>query len=452
MNILLPIETINREIDFKLVLASILSGRGFKIYIGQHDFLMSLLPELENGLYIGKNIFHRRPEVEKGERYYQLKKRGFDIVYLHEEGAVYYGKEDDWVNVLRRHYDPNFFDEDDRICVWGNFQSRVDAARSRGLNISVTGHPRFDLYKKKWSGYFEDKVAKVKEKFNDYVLIIGSYGYANHGIGVDYVFSEATNYVVSDQENRLDRVGYYTYSTRQMVSIIELTHHLAIRYPRRNFVFRPHPSENFDYYKAVFNGVGNIKVIHDGEVNPWILGAEAVIHDGCTTAIESTLAEIPVINFKAFYSEKYDIWLPNQLGKRATSMEEVFEILDNISEYDFSFSNNPSAEKVSDLFFNFKGDSFEKFLNVVEEKINQKQGASVNPSSSLIGKEYLLQKAKTKLAGTISKESARKIKYHKNKFYGFEQSIIESKFTQAEKVLGKRIQYKLHNPLLIEIQ
>ena len=452
MNILLPIETINREIDFKLILASILSGKGHSIYIGQHDFLMSLVPELENGLYIGKNIFHKRADVEDGERYYQLKKKGFDIIYIHEEGAVYYGKEDDWANVLKRHYNLNFFDANDHICVWGQFQSRVDFARSKGLNISVTGHPRFDLYKKKWNSYFADKVEKVKERFQDYILVIGNYGYANHGIGVDYVFSDATNYVVSDYENRLDRVGYYTYSTRQMVSIIELTHHLAVRYPQKNFVFRPHPSENYDYYKAVFNGVDNIKVIHEGEVNPWILGAEAVIHDGCTTAIESTLAEIPVINYKAFYNEKYDIWLPNQLGKRASTLEEVYEILDNISILDFSFSNIESAEKVHDLFYNFKGDSFERFINIVESKINEKKDKSESPSSSFINKNYLMQKAKTSLASAISKESARKINYHRNKFYGFDQEVVSSKFKQAGKVLGKQIDYKLHNPFLIEIR
>ena len=58
MNILLPIETINREIDYKLVLAGYLSGQGHQIYIGQNDALMSLVPHMKNGgLYIGKSIF-----------------------------------------------------------------------------------------------------------------------------------------------------------------------------------------------------------------------------------------------------------------------------------------------------------------------------------------------------------------------------------------------------------
>lgn len=50
MNILLPIETINREIDFKLVISSYLSGKGHDVYIGQHDFLIKLLPLYKFGV------------------------------------------------------------------------------------------------------------------------------------------------------------------------------------------------------------------------------------------------------------------------------------------------------------------------------------------------------------------------------------------------------------------
>ena len=92
MNILLPIETINREIDYKLVLAGYLSGQGHQIYIGQNDALMSLVPHMKNGgLYIGKSIFFLNAKQETGKRFHLLKKHNFDIVYLHEEGGVFEG-------------------------------------------------------------------------------------------------------------------------------------------------------------------------------------------------------------------------------------------------------------------------------------------------------------------------------------------------------------------------
>ncbi|MCP2043678.1 surface carbohydrate biosynthesis protein [Pontibacter sp. HSC-36F09] len=452
MNILLPIETINREIDFKIVLASILASNDHNIFIGQHDFLMSLLPKMKGGVYIGKNLFSRRSDLEKGKKYSELKKKGFDIIYLHEEGAVYAGDEQNWEQVLKQQYDLRFFDEQDRICVWGDLQKRIDIQRSNGLNIFVTGHPRFDLYKKEWNSYFSNDVEKIKTEYNSYILVNGNYGVANHGLGVSYVFSDAFSYKVDDIDARLKRVGFFSYSTKQLVSIIELTHQLAVRYPNKKIIYRPHPSESYKYYEAVFGGISNIIVNHVGPVGPWILGAEAVIHDGCTTAIEASLANIPVINYKPHTSNEHDIWLPNQLGKQATSFNEVCNLLDNVLQFDFSFSKIESVEKVYDLFYNFEGDSFERFINIVESKINEKKDKSESPSSSFINKNYLIQKAKTSLASVISKESGRKINYHRNKFYGFDKEVVSSKFKQAGKVLGKQIDYKLHNPFLIEIR
>jgi surface carbohydrate biosynthesis protein len=453
LNILLPIETINRELDFRIVLASMLSGNNYKIYIGQHDFLMSLLPKMERGLYIGKNIFHRRSDTEKGERYYALKKHGFDIIFLHEEGAVFPGDEGLWEELITGQYNLNFFDKDDRICVWGNFQAKVDNNRSEGLEICVTGHPRFDLYKDKWNSYFKMDVEKIQAEHGKYVLINGNYGTSNHGIGLDYIFSDAGDYKVDNVESRLQRVGFYSYSTKQMVSIVELTHHLAVKYPDINFIYRPHPSENQDYYKIIFGGVSNIRVNHEGPIGAWILGAKAVIHDGCTTAIEATLAGIPVINFKPLYDEKFDIWLPNQLGRRAESVEEVFDLLNNINDSDFNFRDKAAFERVKSLFYNFGGDSFERLIEIVNSKAEEKVSEpSKNISFSFINNKYILMRLKQEAAKISSSKAAKESQYHKRKFYGFDKAIISAKFEQAKLVLGKNITYKMHNPYLIEVK
>ena len=89
MNILLPIETINRELDFKLVLAGYLAGKGHQIYLGQHDFIMKLVPSMkEGGLYIEK-IFLMQMPIRRRREILFFKKNNFDVIYLNEEGAVF---------------------------------------------------------------------------------------------------------------------------------------------------------------------------------------------------------------------------------------------------------------------------------------------------------------------------------------------------------------------------
>lgn len=453
MNILLPIETINREIDFKLALSALLANGNEKIFIGQHNFLNALLPQFSNGLYVGKNVFYNFSEWENGEFYEKYKNKDFNIVYLHEEGAVFKREEENWKTTLSRQYNTDFFKKEDVICDWGNFQRKYDESRSQNINIQTTGHPRFDLYKKKWRKYFQEEIDELKNKYGDFVLINGNYGYYNHGIGLDYILSKRAGYIPQDNIDRLDRISFMAYSGKQCLCMVELTHQLSVQYPHLNFIYRPHPSENQHFYETVFQGVSNIHVNHEGPVSSWILSAEAIIHDGCTTALEASLAGKPVINYKPFESKENDIWLPNQLGERCKNIEDVKTILDNLKDYSFDIENIESSQKVKDLLFNFGNDSFEALVSVIEEQIkSKKESKLVSPSEAQISKEYLKMKTKQNLYKLKSTKSKKAADYHQRKFYGFDKAYVENKFKILEEMLSKKLDYKFHNPYLIEVK
>ncbi|WNM20227.1 surface carbohydrate biosynthesis protein [Flavobacterium capsici] len=452
MNILLPIETINRELDFKIVLASLLADKKNKIYIGQHDFLMSLLPKMQGGIYIGKNIFHKRAELENGEIYKRLKDNKIDVIYIHEEGAVFPGQEEDWKRIIQEQYSLKYFDKNDLVLQWGDFQKEFDEMRNNSLKMVTTGHPRFDLYKPKWNLLFKEEIDKIKSEFNDFILINGNY-LANHGLGEKYLFSNNGGYKVEDINSRMKRVKYYTYNSKQLVSMVELTHELAVKFPELNFVYRPHPSENHEYYKQVFKGVSNIIVKHQGAVTPWILASMAIIHDGCTTALEATLASKPVINYKIELKEEFDIWLPNQMGVRAVTIDQVFKYIDDIREG--KLVNNPDsvADVVKNLMFNFENDSYDAFVKEVKIEIAKKElTKQISPSAFYIWKTFFSRKIKFFLY-TIFKVSKRKeIEYHKIKFYGFDKRKVEEKFNLVSKIIHKKVEVKIHNPYLIQIE
>lgn len=52
-------------------------------------------------------------------------------------------------------------------------------------------------------------------------------------------------------------------------------------------IVRPHPTEKLEIWEEISKDLKNVKVIFEGSVGPWIQGVEFVIHNGCTTAIES---------------------------------------------------------------------------------------------------------------------------------------------------------------------
>lgn len=455
--IFFPIETLNRELDFRLLMAVVLADQNFIFYIGQHDLVFATTKHCSGGVYVGKNIFLRRSGRDDGHRLKELKSRSIGIVYLHEEGAVFAGREDNWKSALNSQYDINLFSPKDVVCVWGKFQAEHDRSRAvdKNLRIVVTGHPRFDLYKPNWSSFFAPERDRLIGELKAYVLISGNYGVSNHGIGLGHIFSDAGNYNVIDPVARLKRVGFYSYTARQQISIVELVHNLAVRFPELNFVFRAHPSENEEYYKIVFNGVKNIIVRRDGPIGGWILGAKALIHDGCSTAVEAWLAEVPVINFKPFDSEEHQIFLPNQIGIRAKTEAQVENALVDIL-------SNKSASKfevppdVKDLFENFVSDSVERFREEVLFAASAvDEDRVVHPKPLRIQLEYLKESIKVgmlKIYSLFDKEKAKKLTYHQAKYYGFDKPVIAEKIKRLETITGKRVKWHFLNERMIIIE
>jgi len=449
MNILLPIEIINREIDFKLVLAAFLSGKGHKIYIGEHHFLMNLVSHMkEGGLYVGKNIFSKESFTEKGEQYYLLKKKNFNIIYLHEEGGVFAGDEKNYKKLQEFQYKTDFFDKNDQICVWGNFQKKVDEARSKNKSINVTGHPRFDLCKSKWHDLYSYDVSQIKKKYKKFILIDSNCTAGNFGMGLKYLY---TKKIYKDQDLRLKFINNYVYETKQIASMVYLTHMLAAKFPKINFVYRPHPSENIAYYKLIFSGVKNIHVKHEGAVLHWILASKLVVHDNCTTAIEAALAGKPVISYKAHQNKDRNVWLANEMGFQTNNINEIISYLNKAIEDKLKFKINLKNKKMSKYLYNLDGNSYDKLLKVIDKKIdNRISNSNLHPYT--IKKYFINLKLKKFIKKSFNKKHNLHIKYNDHKFYGFHKNEISKKLQLISKHLKKKITYKIHNShcLIIE--
>lgn len=452
MNILLPIETINREIDYKLVLAGYLSGQGHQIYVGQNDALMSLVPHMKNGgLYIGKSIFFLGATHEKGKRYHLLKKHNFGIVYLHEEGGVFEGDEKHHIWVLNNHYNMDFFHKDFNndidICVWGNFQKTIDQKRSKKVPIHVTGHPRFDVCKKEWHELYKSKVDKIKKKYKKFILLNSNMVTSNHGAGHEYIFC---NPLIADAKERLSIVDNYVYTSKQMASMVHLFHNLAVKFPELNFIYRPHPSENMDLSKTLFYGVKNIFVEHEDSSIPWILASELLLHDNCTTAIEARLAGKPVINYKGHNDKNHDVWLANQMGIQTSDIDEIIFYIQEVIKGKLKMPIDITTERYCNYLHNITGNSYDEFLKIINNKIDKKMQ---NDKISLINnqKYFYTYRFKNFLSGILKPHKNKYLNYLDQKFYGFKETEIKEKLEIISKILDKKISYKFHNSQLISI-
>ena len=460
-NILFPIEIINREVDYRLFLACAYAREDNRIYVGRHTYLRHLIGVLNGGVYLGKNLILPRFPEAKLDLYQKAKARGFAVAQLDEEGAVHPGDAESWKRTFLRRLDPRVLKADDYVCTWGDFPR--DYYRSLHPtceeNIVTTGHPRFDLYRPEFRSFFDDEVLQLCERFGDFVLFNTNLFRANNRRGLDDTFSDERGYDASVPEKRRDTVNHWAYHSYVLGHFIRLMTHLSLEMPLVNFVIRPHPAENFEFYKTIFKDIANVHVVHEGSVGPWLLASRCVIHDGCTTAIEAHLCGTPILNYKATHDERYDKYLPNIFGLHCHSPEEAHAALEEILQSKWRDENAQKSHDISDaeipetahsLFNNFRGEAFGPTMKVMDEI------AAALPSG--IGRE---EKAYSQSAIQKTRDKLRSInprrrdplyhpRYGFNPFYGFGNVDVKTKMEKIQAILQKKVRYKiLHGELIV---
>jgi len=442
------VEAFNRELDSRLFVAARLATSQKRVFVGKHDSLVRLFPHSEGAIYLGKSLvtpfFADRLDGLK-----QLHRGHGAFIHLDTEGAVFAGDEDDWKQTLRSRIDPARLDGCDTICTWGDFQAAYYQSQQPPPCIMATGEPRFDLYKDEYRAYYDPKVNELRSSFGDFILINTSLASANNRLGTDYVFSPTSGYLADSKEGRDFVLRLWARQKRALVAFVELIHRLSNALPARKIVVRPHPSEDQEFYGTVLAGLDNVVVIHDGPVTPWLLAASAMIHDGCTTAVEAYFANCAIINYQ-LASEMAGAYLANSLGRHACSEDEVLDLLASAERGDVG----SVPERAKELLKNFEIDAIRALEQAVESTVVRLDVAPVCPTDRLVqrveGRAFNLERAK-RLVRPLSKNRMKHNAYARSKFPGFMEPDVEFRLRAIERLTGVRLTFKIFSEDLLVI-
>jgi hypothetical protein len=125
--------------------------------------------------------------------------------------------------------------------------------------------------------------------------------------------------------------GYIAHSRRIFDEMLTAVRKLGEARPDLRVVVRPHPSEDITTWESAVEGLGNVSVRREGAVTPWLLAADAVIHNNSTTGLEATLLGRPTIAFVPYADERYDQNLPNAVSRPAASVSELIDLIDAVN-------------------------------------------------------------------------------------------------------------------------
>ena len=319
----LPITSQPRELDAKLLLALVAKEQGITPVLGYKTTFRARLPGLKPGTYLSHNA---RDQAKFNDEIAAL---GHRIFALDEEALVRQSDE-----IFLRKHPENAFEHVHRVLCWGEDDAqmweRCDITPPCGTKI--VGNPRMDLLRPELAAYYAERVAELHDLYGEYVLLNTNFPTVNNatpqGGGV-----RMKNWALDDRGQQIEQ-EFLSNKKAMFEATLALLKPLAEALAPLSLVLRPHPNEDHTPWEKVAAELDNVHVTFEGGVVPWLIGAKALVHNNCTTAVESAVAGTPIINFRPWYSN-YDNPLAHDLGtdcKDATAIAEAIRNLPDTSD------------------------------------------------------------------------------------------------------------------------
>ena len=166
-----------------------------------------------------------------------------------------------------------------------------------------------------------------------YLLISSNLGIANNAkpFHERVRFERMAGYYQRDPMMFAKKFGWIAEDYKMTFAFIEAIRYLASIADEYEIVFRPHPSEDIEAWKVYLEGIPNVNVIREGSITTWVNDAFAVMHNGCTTAMEATISGKEVITYIPF-DQEYSREIPNELGHRVETKENLSSVINEILE------------------------------------------------------------------------------------------------------------------------
>jgi hypothetical protein len=153
--------------------------------------------------------------------------------------------------------------------------------------------------------FYADDVRAIRERYGDYLLVNTNFNHVNAFFPAQNLFKPPTH---PDEAPQFGKAGVgmtraFAEALRDQKQAVftafqTLIPELARAFPQLSIIVRPHPTEGQDVYRRLAAGSPRIHVTNEGNVVPWLQGASALVHNGCTTGVEAFVMRTPAFSFR----------------------------------------------------------------------------------------------------------------------------------------------------------
>lgn len=314
----LPITSQPRELDSKLLLALVAKESGIEPIFGYKSIFQHHFSSLPQGYLMPLNARQR------SSLNFRLRKFGHRVLVLDEEALV---RQSDEIFFRKHHKDA--FHHVDQILSWG--EDDRDIWQHSGLEIhggvTITGNPRVDLMRREFLPYYDKTIAEIRAAHGDYILLNTNFSTVNNltpqGRGV-----RLAQWQRDDRGQRIE-TDFLQNKRATFENVQGIVRELAQAIAPLTLLIRPHPNEDHAPWLAAAGDSPNVHVTFEGGIVPWLIGAHAMIHNNCTTAVEAAIIGTPVLNYRPWTSE-YDNPLSHAFGQDCSSVTDLIAAIRNL--------------------------------------------------------------------------------------------------------------------------
>lgn len=366
----LPITSQPREQDAKLLLAMFACESGFTPVIGYRTAFRAQLHRLKPGMFLVHNARQRPRNIER------LSSFGHRVLVLDEEALVRQSDE-----IFLKKHPKDAFKHVERILCWGENDAAlwVDTEDRPRCETTIVGNPRMDLMRPELSGYYKKTVEKLRDNYGDYVILNTNFPAVNNktsqGGGV-----RLSKWALDARGQQIER-EFLDNKRAMFEATLALLQPLAEAISPLTLVVRPHPNENHAPWEEAAKGVDNIHVIFEGGVVAWLLGAKALVHNNCTTAVEAAVVGLPVLNFRPWQS-KHDNPLVHEFGVNCENTVAVASVLRGLVDGNRCTLTSSQRDLLQRHVANFDGalscQRIVRFLQSCELPLTEPAGADLS--------------------------------------------------------------------------
>ena len=446
--LLIPVENQVRELDPKLLLACVAAERGFCSVVGSRREMEFNIDRFPQSIYLSKSMTVRSLLFFRVARRFDVQ-----IVTWDEEALVHLPPE----TYFSRRLDPRAIAFVSHLFAWGEDNARLWRQYPHlpaGIPIHVTGNPRSDMLRPELRPFYQKEVDAFQARYGDFILINTNFNHVN-AFGADLnLFKPAKNAGRKAKFGRAARGMSRVYAEglrdhKQAVfnDFQGLIPRLAQAFPEHAIVVRPHPTENHAVYRNIAAQYQRVHVTNDGNVVPWLLAAQAVIHNGCTTGVEAYVTGTPAISYRATINETYDngfYRLPNRMSHQCFTFEALGDTLGKILKGDIGAADGDERRRLIDHYLAGKTGPLacERMLDVLD-KISVDMSDRRSNSQPIqrwlaTGGLHLAKRIKSSLPGSHNRPE-----FQRHRYPGISGQELHTKINQFQQLLGHNRELKV---------